>query len=149
MSNDNQGDGAAPRRRRPGPQPSRREPARDRWDDSGDDPRSATVHPTRAERLAAQTNKGVGRAYGLTALGTVLPGAGLVLTRRRLIGVPLLILALGSGLAVLYYLFRNGAFRSALDLAARPELLKTLAIVMIVGGVIYFWQGEPRYGLSD
>lgn len=23
------------------------------------------------------------------------------------------------------------------------------ALVMIVGGVIYFWQGEPRYGLSD
>ncbi len=137
MSNDNQGDGAARRRRRPGPQPSRREPARNQWDDSEDDGRSATVHPTRAERLAAQTNKGVGRAYGLTALGTVLPGAGLVLTRRRLIGVPLLILALGSGLAALYYLFRNGAFRSALDLAARPDLLRTLGIVMIVGGVIW------------
>lgn len=23
------------------------------------------------------------------------------------------------------------------------------ALVMVVGGVIYFWQGEPRYGLSD
>ncbi|UGS26397.1 ABC transporter permease [Microbacterium resistens] len=25
----------------------------------------------------------------------------------------------------------------------------TWALVMIVGGVIFFWQGEPRYGLSD
>lgn len=23
------------------------------------------------------------------------------------------------------------------------------ALVMVVGGIIYFWQGEPRYGLSD
>lgn len=25
----------------------------------------------------------------------------------------------------------------------------TWALVMLVGGVIFFWQGEPRYGLSD
>ena len=94
-------------------------------------------HPTRAAALAAQTNRGVGRAYGLTALGTILPGAGLIATRRRLIGIPLLILAVGSGLVGLYYLWRNGAFRSALDLAARPELLRTLSFVLVIGAVVW------------
>src|SRR5699024_2781102 len=54
---------------------------------------SGVVHRTRADRFASQTDDGVGRAYGLTALGTLLPGAGLILTRRRLIGIPLLALA--------------------------------------------------------
>ncbi|HLS46336.1 MAG TPA: LCP family protein [Ornithinicoccus sp.] len=193
MTNDNDPDGGAPRRRpRRDGAPSRRQPAQepdswsgdqydDGWDDwsqnrryladsrptagayaegpagrsarrsdyerddwslSGGPERGrgaggATVHPTRAARLAAQTNRGVGRAYGLTALGTVLPGAGLVMTRRRLIGIPLVLLAIGSGIAGLYYLIRNGAFRSALDLAARPDLLRILSVVLVVGGLIW------------
>ena len=97
----------------------------------------ATAHATRASRLAAQTNAGVGRAYGLTALGTLLPGAGLIATKRRLIGIPLLLAAVATGIFGLYHLIKNGAFRSALDLAARPDLLRILAIVLVVGALIW------------
>ena len=97
-------------------------------------PGDGVVHRTRADRF---TNRGVGRAYGLTALGTLIPGAGLLLTKRRLIGIPLLALAVGSGLGVLIYLIRNGAFRSALDLAARPDVLRALAVILIIGGLIW------------
>ncbi|MCK0111976.1 LCP family protein [Ornithinimicrobium sp. F0845] len=130
MTYDNHPDGEAPHRRTR-PDAAQRPGQRRRASDE------AVAHPTRAARLAAQTNEGVGRAYGLTALGTLLPGAGLIATRRRLIGVPLLLLALGTGVAALYYLVRNGAFRSALDLAARPDLLRVLAVVLAVGGVIW------------
>ncbi|WP_109472575.1 LCP family protein [Ornithinimicrobium cavernae] len=131
MTNENDPGGEAPRR---GTRPAGEAHGR-RGSLPGDG--TFVAHRTRASRLAAQTNQGVGRAYGLTALGTVLPGAGLVLTRRRLIGIPLLALAIGSALGVLIYLMRNGAFRSALDLAARPDVLRTLATVLIVGGLIW------------
>lgn len=97
----------------------------------------AEGHPTRAARRAAQPNQGIGRAYGLTALGTLLPGAGLVLTRRRMLGIPLLVAAVGTLLFALYHLVRNGAFRSALDLATRPELLRMFAVMLVVGGLIW------------
>lgn len=100
-------------------------------------PGDGAPHPTRASRLAAQPNRGIGRTYRLTALGTLIPGAGLVLTKRRAIGIPLVTLALGSAIGALIYLVRNGAFRSALDLAARPDVLGTLAIVLVVGGLIW------------
>ncbi len=106
-------------------------------DENRSDNGGPVVHPTRASRRAAQTDDGVGRAYGLTALGTLLPGAGLILTRRRLIGIPLLVLAVGSTLGALIYLVRNGALRSALDLAARPDLLRTLATLLVVAGLIW------------
>lgn len=93
--------------------------------------------PTRAAHLAAQADEGVGRAYGLTALGTVLPGAGLIATKRRLIGVPLLAVALLAGAVGLYYVIRHGALRSALDLAARPDLLRVAAIVLAVAAIIW------------
>ncbi|WP_114907688.1 LCP family protein [Ornithinimicrobium murale] len=125
-------DGAA--QRRPGPGDSQAPEGR-RRSLPGDG--SGVVHRTRADRFATQTDEGVGRAYGLTALGTLLPGAGLILTRRRLIGIPLLALAVGSALGVLIYLFKNGAFRSALDLAARPDVLRTLAAVLVIGGLIW------------
>lgn len=96
-----------------------------------------TEHPTRAAHLAAQANAGVGRAYGLTALGTVLPGAGLIATKRRLIGVPMLAVALVTGAIGLYYVIRHGALRSALDLAARPDLLRVAAIVLAVAAIIW------------
>ena len=102
---------------------------------------SGVTHRTRADRLAAQSGNGVGRAYGLTALGTLLPGAGLILTRRRLVGIPLLALAVGSGLGVLIYLIKNGAFRSALDLAARPDVLRTLGVTLVIGGLIWIGSG--------
>ncbi|QDO87402.1 LytR family transcriptional regulator [Ornithinimicrobium ciconiae] len=129
MTHDDTPDGGAPHRRN--------RPADDTTPHGRRRELPSSNHPTRAAALAAQTNRGVGRAYGLTALGTLLPGAGLIATRRRMIGIPLLVLAVGSGLVALVYLIRNGAFRSALDLAARPDLLRTLAIVLAVGAVIW------------
>lgn len=132
MTNDHDSDGEAPRRR---PRPDAAQQPSDRRRSLPAD--GAVAHPTRAARLAAQTNEGVARAYGLTALGTLLPGAGLIATRRRLIGVPLLLLALASAVVALVYLIRNGAFRSALDLAARPDLLRTLAAVLVIGALVW------------
>lgn len=97
----------------------------------------AEGHPTRAARRAAQPGRGIGRAYGLTALGTLVPGAGLVLTRRRMLGIPLLIAAIGTLAFVLFHLARNGAFRSALDLASRPGLLRMFAVILVIGGLIW------------
>lgn len=133
MTDDNSpDDGAA--QRRPGPgDPQGSEERRRSLPGDG----NGVQHRTRADRFAAQTDDKVGRAYGLTALGTLLPGAGLIMTRRRLIGIPLLALAVGSGLGVLIYLIKNGAFRSALDLAARPDVLRTLAAVLVIGGLIW------------
>jgi len=130
MTYDNHPDGGAPHRRSRPDAAQRPGQSRHASDD-------VYVHPTRAARLAAQTNEGVGRAYGLTALGTLLPGAGLIATRRRLIGVPLLLIALGSGAVGLYYLIKHGAFRSALDLAARPDLLRVFAVLLAVGGLVW------------
>ena len=64
--------------------------------------RGPAAPPTR-EALRRELRSGFRRALGLTALGTVVPGAGLTRTRSRKIGWVLLILALASLVAGAYY----------------------------------------------
>lgn len=108
----------------------------------GDDALAGDDGLRRADRAGRhqsprQTSE-LGRAFGLTALGTVLPGAGLALGRwgrnagRVLVGV-----ALVSGMVLIGYVVQHGALRSALDLAARPNQLRMLAVALGLGGLVW------------
>lgn len=80
------------------------------------------------------------RPFVLTALATVVPGSGLTLARRRALGIPLLVV-FGIGVLLgLIYLIRRGVVASALDLAARPGLLRGLVLVIVGAALIWIVQ---------
>jgi len=83
------------------------------------------------------TTGGSGRFFGLTALSTVLPGAGLIPTRRRGFGLGLLLGALLLGSLVLFYAWRKGFVLAALDLAVRPRILVMLLVATAVGALLW------------
>lgn len=78
-----------------------------------------------------------GRFFGLTALSTLLPGAGLLPTRRRPQGLALLLGSLLLGSLVLFYAWRKGFVLAALDLAVRPAMLLTLLVAIVVGALLW------------
>ncbi len=78
---------------------------------------------------------GLPRALGLTAIGTVLPGAGLTRTRYRVLGWVLVAAALLGVLLLVGWVVRNGALTSALDVATRPGMLRTVAVLLVVGAL--------------
>jgi LCP family protein required for cell wall assembly len=112
--------------------------------------RAGSLPPSRTDYKQAQREMrrrrsgydpgSLGRALGLTAFGTVVPGAGLSMTRRRWLGIPLVLLALAALAAGAWYVVRTGAIESALDLATRPRLLRTVGFVMV--GVAVVWIGS-------
>lgn len=103
---------------------------------------SSRVERRRAVQAASTPETGVGKAVGVTAL-SVVPGLGLSLTRRRKLGIALLVLlVIGLGLLTWYLLrndalSRNGAMSMALDWIAQPRRLRFLWIALIVGGLIW------------
>ena len=99
-------------------------------------PRGPAAPPTR-EALRRDLRTGFRRAVGLTALGTVIPGAGLTQTRSRKVGWTLLVLAIVGLGAGAYYVLRTGLTTAALSLVARPNLLMVLAGLFIVGGILW------------
>jgi LCP family protein required for cell wall assembly len=98
--------------------------------------RGPAAPPTR-EALRRELRSGFRRALGLTALGTVVPGAGLTRTRSRKIGWVLLILALASLVAGGYYVARHGLTNTALSIVAQPSVLQTVAVVFVVVGIVW------------
>jgi LCP family protein required for cell wall assembly len=79
--------------------------------------------------------------YRRVALGTALPGAGLVRTSWRLIGWTLLVLFLAGAVYVVYRVVTQGGVVDAvLDLAVDPVALDALAAVLMVVGVL--WVGS-------
>jgi polyisoprenyl-teichoic acid--peptidoglycan teichoic acid transferase len=78
--------------------------------------------------------------YRRVALGTVLPGAGLLGTRWRVLGAVLVGVAVALGLFVVVQLARGGVVRSVLDVAVRPEVLQWLGVALMVGAVL--WVGS-------
>ena len=78
-----------------------------------------------------------GRFFGLTALSTLLPGAGLLPTRRRPQGLVRLLGFLLLGSLVLFYAWRKGFVLAALDLAVRPAMLVTVLVVTVVGALLW------------
>ena len=75
--------------------------------------------------------------YRRVALGTVLPGAGLLGTRWRVLGALLLAVALAVGGFLVVQLARGGVVRSVLDVAVRPEVLQWLGVALMVGAVVW------------
>lgn len=80
------------------------------------------------------------RAYRLTALGTLIPGAGLAMTRRRTWGMAILAITLIGLVALLVFVLSNGAEASVLDLGSRPQLLRQVAFVLTV--LVVVWMGS-------
>jgi hypothetical protein len=80
---------------------------------------------------------GFRRALGLTALGTVVPGAGLLQSRSRgvrwtMAGLVALGLATGA-----YSLLNGGVASAASDAASRSTVLVALAIMFVVGALVW------------
>ena len=98
--------------------------------------RGPAAPPTR-EALRRELKSGFRRAVGLTALGTVVPGAGLTQTRSRKFGWLLLALAIVSLGVGAYYVMRTGVTNAALSIVARPTVLQTLAVAFVVGGILW------------
>jgi LCP family protein required for cell wall assembly len=93
--------------------------------------------PATRETLRRELTSGFRRALGLTALGTVVPGAGLTQTRSRKAGWTILLLAILSGAAAAYYVLSTGVTNAALSIVARPNVLQALAVAFVVGGLLW------------
>ncbi|WP_020143886.1 LCP family protein [Terracoccus sp. 273MFTsu3.1] len=98
--------------------------------------RGPAAPPTR-EALRRELKSGFRRAVGLTALGTVVPGAGLTQTRSRKFGWLLLAVAIVSLGVGAYYVMRTGVTNAALSIVARPTVLQTLAVAFVIGGILW------------
>jgi hypothetical protein len=90
--------------------------------------------PSRRHRRR-ELEVGFRRALGLTALGTVVPGAGLLQSRSRAVRWTMAGLV-GLGVATgTYSLLHGGAARAASNATGRSALLLALAIVFVVGAI--------------
>jgi polyisoprenyl-teichoic acid--peptidoglycan teichoic acid transferase len=103
---------------------------------SSSEPGAGTESRRRSE-LRRELGAGLRRAVGLTALGTVLPGAGLTQTRSRLLGWIVLGVTLLAAAAAAYAVLTTGVTAAALSVVARPELLKAAVVVIAVWGAIW------------
>lgn len=81
-----------------------------------------------------------GAYYRRLALATVLPGAGLLRTRWRVIGWVLLVSALVVGGVVVWRVWRDGVVRTALDAAVQPQVLQAVGVGVMV--VTVLWIGS-------
>ncbi len=88
----------------------------------------------------AEGSERLSRAYRLTALGTLIPGAGLARTRRRTLGLTMLALTIGALIALAVWVISRGAEAFVLDLGARPRLLTQVAIALTV--LVVIWMGS-------
>ncbi len=93
------------------------------------------------------------RFYLLTALSTVVPGAGLLLTRARALGAALAVPSVLALLTLVTLWARGGLLRAGLDLAVDPGLLSLvivgavlLALAWVTGILVTAGQTRPRDG---
>ena len=78
-----------------------------------------------------------GTYYRRIALGTVLPGAGLLGTRWKVLGWVLVLVSLAAGAWVLVKAWQGGLLRSALNVAVQPQLLQWVGVGIMVGAVLW------------
>ena len=120
-----------------------------------EDPRSARrPDDTPSPQRRAELRRPPATYYRRVAVGTVLPGAGLLGTRWRILGWFLVVVALASGVAVAFRLLQGGLVRTALETAVRPELLQAVAVAIGVGAVLWvgsivltaehWWPAKPQ-----
>ena len=81
-----------------------------------------------------------GAYYRRIALGTLLPGAGLLGTRWKVLGWLLVLASLAVGVWALVKAYQGGLLRSALSVAVQPELLQWVGVAIMVAAVI--WVGS-------
>ncbi|MDN5790806.1 MAG: LytR family transcriptional regulator, partial [Micrococcales bacterium] len=93
--------------------------------------------PETRESLRHEMSAGFRRAIGLTALGTILPGAGLTQTRSRRLGWTLLGLFLALLALVAYPLLTQGTVATALDVISRPALVQAIGFGFAVCGLVW------------
>lgn len=90
-----------------------------------------------AARCDASLDSGFRRALGLTALGTVLPGAGLTQTRSRWVGWSILGVTLAAAACGAYAVLTQGVTSAALTVVSRPDLLRMAVVVIVVWGLVW------------
>lgn len=100
---------------------------------------------------AAPHRSGIGLLIGMTTLGTLLPGSGLLLSGRRrsgatLLGVFVLLVAAGAG-----FVYWQGPTAAALYVAVRPRWLLSLAVglslfvlIWCISVVHTAWVNRPK-----
>jgi polyisoprenyl-teichoic acid--peptidoglycan teichoic acid transferase len=90
-----------------------------------------------AARHASGRGEGFGRFVGLTTLGALLPGIGLLAAGRRRAGVVVLVI-IAAALACLGFLLVTGKAKSfGINTAVDPRSLLIVAILAIVGGLLW------------
>ncbi|MCU1538719.1 MAG: cell envelope-related transcriptional attenuator [Humibacillus sp.] len=89
------------------------------------------------EAVRRQLRLGFRRALGLTALGTVIPGAGLTQTRSKRIGWVVLSFFILVAVVAGYVIATQGLTAAALSLVSRPSVLQAVAVAFVVVGVLW------------
>jgi LCP family protein required for cell wall assembly len=89
------------------------------------------------ERMRRDLRAGYRRAMRLTALGTLLPGAGLTQTRHKKLGWFLVSLVLCSAALAGYVLLTRGVMKTALTVLSNGTTLQYAAIALLVGGAVW------------
>lgn len=92
--------------------------------------------PSRASLRRARAG-GLTRFYGLTALSTILPGAGLLATRRRRVGAVILGCFIALVVVLLAVAGSQGVVRTGLRLAVSRGALLAVLAVMAVATVVW------------
>ena len=100
---------------------------------------SSTQRPgeTESQTSRAELRYPPGAYYRRIALGTVLPGAGLLGTRWKVLGWVLVLVSLAVGAWVLVRAWQGGLLRSALNVAVQPQLLQWVGVGIMVGAVLW------------
>ena len=87
--------------------------------------------------LRRELSAGFRRALGLTALSTLLPGAGLTRTRSRTLGWVLVLTFLASVATLAFLVVTRGLTNVGLLIASNTRYLLLLTIVLAVGGFVW------------
>jgi len=100
---------------------------------------SRTSETARALPHAPRPPRGA-HYFRRVAMGTIMPGAGLLATRWRLLGWVMVSGAVLVGTYLAARIWEGGIFRSALEVAVQPVLLQRTGVVLMVGSVL--WMGS-------
>lgn len=92
---------------------------------------------TNRESLRRELTRRFHRAIRLTALGTILPGAGLTRTGSRKLGWTLVSLALGALSLGAWFVLTRGVVKAGLALVGHPDLIRLVAIGTVVVGTVW------------